>query len=87
MGKSKKNNEQYIEVFFSENSNVFYIKCNKEHSINKDFKTLVNCSEEVFNGFLKDLEKKSVKPSLYSFKEMKNQVDQFLIKHASNIKH
>lgn len=71
-----------VQVFYSESSNVFYV-LTKKHSLSKHFKSLINCSEEVFQEFLEELGQNQQKPSQYSFDEMKNQLDNFLIKRAS----
>ena len=76
-----------LEVGFSEQSNVFYVKP-KDHNLPKQFKTLINCPEKLFNDFLNYLEKltDNEEPKFYTFQEMENVLNQFLIKKAKNCK-
>lgn len=79
--------EQKLEVFFSEKSNVFYVKA-QSHNLPKQFKSLINCNQQLFNEFLIHLENTidMEKPKLYSFQEMENKLNSFLIKKAKNCK-
>ena len=77
-----------IEVFYSETSRVFYVKTKKEHKLPEHFKSLITCAESLFNGFLNHLEEfvNSKQPKLYTFKELENKLNVFLIKRAKNCK-
>ena len=76
-----------LEIYFSEKSNVFYVK-SENHNLPKQFKSLINCNQDLFYEFLNHLEesKDTEKPKLYSFQEMENKLNSFLIKKAKNCK-
>ncbi len=81
----KQNN---IHVFFSEKHQVFYVKGRKNHLPKDYFKSLITCENEIFNDFLKYLAqfKSSVKPHFYTYLELEDKLNSFLIKRAGNCK-
>ncbi|MFL0083668.1 hypothetical protein V2647_14645 [Tenacibaculum maritimum] len=74
-----------VEVFYSEESKVFYVKTVKHHVLEAKFKNLINCRQDLFNEFLKYLSQftNPEEPASYSYEEMEKSLSLFLLKRAN----
>ncbi len=81
-------NKKATKVFYSEKLRVFYLKNEKIHFPNDNFQYLITCKEELFNDFLTHLAKFTTaeNPKSYTFTELKDKLNKFLIKRANNCK-
>lgn len=77
-----------VQVFFSEKLQVFFVREKKDHSPNKDFTSLISCRIELFNDFLKYLVqfKTSASPLNFNYIDLKDKLNEFLMKRAANCK-
>ncbi|CAA0230204.1 conserved hypothetical protein [Tenacibaculum maritimum] len=79
--KSANKAQTNVEVFYSEESKVFYLKTEHSRTLQNQFKSLITCSKDFFNEFLKYLGQfmNPNEPLSYSFKEMEENLNTFLI--------
>ncbi|WP_272149106.1 hypothetical protein [Tenacibaculum aiptasiae] len=77
-----------IQVFYSEKLNAFSLKEESDHLPNENFKYLISCEYSLFNEFTNFLEQFKVfaKPLSFTYKELENKLNQFLISRADNCK-
>jgi len=80
--------QNIIQVFFSEKLQVFYVKEERNHLPNNNFKSLITCKNGVFNDFIKFLEtfKSSECLASYKYIGLKDKLNEFLINRAGNCK-
>lgn len=90
--KSKQNcvikAQNKIQVFYSEKLNAFSLKEESDHLPNQNFKYLISCDYSLFYEFINFLEQFKLfdKPLFFTYKELENKLNQFLINRADNCK-
>ncbi|WP_272152143.1 hypothetical protein [Tenacibaculum aiptasiae] len=77
-----------VQVFYSEKLNAFSLKEESDHLPNENFKYLISCDYSLFNEFTNFLEQFKIidKPLSFTYKELENKLNQFLINRADNCK-
>ena len=87
-GQNTQKLQKTINVYFSETLNVFYVKPKYKHTAPGNFMHLITCENSLLNDFLKYLEQfiDHSKPKMYKYEEIKNKLNEFLIKRANNCK-